>query len=1857
MKNKMFNKVLSALLALVLCVGMVPAAAMPAAAADLGSSEWVVRNDGFEDYAVGEDTFWKNERYTGFSSSHHGAYGSDSYATYGIVEEADGNKVLELVSMNTISNFFDLPKISGAWSVSMDLWMPKTEGGNSVPGISLAMFTGISPSLPGSANIYVEPYGFRLVDYFQGSGDANKREIYIQNADGSTMTLPYETWYTLKASVEPGKLTLKAWPKGEEEPGDTTGPGVYVFEHEAFTEERLNSGMTASITNRNRNKPGEAYTTRIDNLKITKPYDTVTLPTGLSGQSGQRLHVNTAFTGQDLNAQVPAPRFEYTLSDPDLGHVTPDGYLALGSAGSGTLTVKAVDMDGKDAGATWDIPLTVTAAAQGDEPMRILSIGNDYSRDTLYYLGYLAELVGKDVEFAYLNQKEATLRYHAHNAATKTADYSYYKSNSDGTVTQAADAITLNEAVESENWDVIVLQQGGAAVGMNNTFAGDLRYLLDYLADAQPDAKVYWNMNAADQQNSVSRDDDILDAYYDGSQAAMYNAIVGTLEMFIVGADAEYANDFDGWFPVGAAIQNLRATAMGDTLTRDGHQLSLQAGRLAAAMTVLKVLFPDVDLSTITPEKVSDFLVTDKTDEGAEFSDDPGYTNDAANMSLIRQSVEAACSNLNAAPARVAYSPKNIESATGDANDVTVGQTEAPLNLRFADIVVTSDGTVYAGAYESVTHVPARGTLPYTEYCPEGYGRLKIWKSTDNGRTWDFDEPILTIDQHELDDWGVSPGLYDRYERLKSGSQDYAFFNDARDANLGLMYYDMDGDNDEDEVLLFTFFCNDYNESGSSTFRGTFLMHSIDGGESWSIPQRIVSKDLGNGGGKRGDIAVFSDGQILFPMYSHPHVAGVLLQWNVQTQQWDTVGGSEIPNYVPEKTTDFTEPSFIAPDPDGDTVYGFVRDNGQAVVSYDRGRTWEHIHTIDGNVQQPGWAYIDENRAFATWSFSNGGVRPTKGQMVYFDAGWEATQPTVVHDFYNPVGRDTGDPSAKLLQNGKLLTITYDTYFRSINGRFLDPEAPEFQIPELYSGAAEVTLYEATPDSASITLNKNLPSTHTVGAVATFAAGSKLTVTAANGAVVEFAAGEYGIEADVATELRVAVVGKATYVKAWAKGTAEPEDWTAVSGGTEQNNGKAVFAGSGSVTLSSVKLTRRATLIMEEGETVITGMSGAASLSVYPADMADQVTWSVSDPDVASVSGQGQLAFKQAGSVTVTAKLGDKSVSAHYEVEGTLPDEVSGEGSRQTLFIDDFEDYTAGEDAFISQMTSHGYAAMSSSDKVMKTGYHIVQENGNKYLELWGDNGLYAWCVVDTPISGDYTVQFDFYHPADSVGKGNTFLNLWQGTDVYAMVQMDTGSFQVQHIDAETGMYMNSKQYDDYGVDAWYTMKVARTDGGVYAKVWLQGTAEPEYWQFCALAEEMTTKNTAKFRFSSAAGEDETRSVRIDNIIITKQKEAGTPEWIVRSEDFSDRTVGTDKFWKDSKYTFEDNSSYRSHKVKTGTVLFWDTYTTYYSRYNIVSDNGDRMVELVSDYDVANKFTATKISGSYSATMDLYMPTPEVSSDSSHVPGVILNMFEGASPALSGSVGVYIDGGDGVRLVEHISTGKAVETYVLGADGKKMPFKLDAWYTVKMSVEPGKFTVKAWPRGDVEPADGSATGVVVFENEVFTQAMLANGLSLSVMTRTRSNKASYTVRMDNLKLAKPYESMGLPAELVGEPGEKVTLTPAFTGQNLLAQSPAPTIRYSTFGSGAADVTDAGVVTFADKGEGKVLVELLDMDGKSHGSDWEIKVKVNEPEPEPEPEPEYPDHMGYFSLEVVKTLIINGEEVQICRWVWTPFNKK
>ena len=72
---------------------------------------------------------------------------------------------------------------------------------------------------------------------------------------------------------------------------------------------------------------------------------------------------------------------------------------------------------------------------------------------------------------------------------------------------------------------------------------------------------------------------------YGSDQMQMYNAIVSTVQSVIVPNSV-----FSGIIPSGTAVQNLRTSLYGDTLTRDGYHLSYDVGRYIAGLTWAAVL-------------------------------------------------------------------------------------------------------------------------------------------------------------------------------------------------------------------------------------------------------------------------------------------------------------------------------------------------------------------------------------------------------------------------------------------------------------------------------------------------------------------------------------------------------------------------------------------------------------------------------------------------------------------------------------------------------------------------------------------------------------------------------------------------------------------------------------------------------------------------------------------------------------------------------------------------------------------------------------------------------------------------------------------------------------------------------------------------------------------------------------------------------------------------------------------------------------------------------------------------------------------------------------------------------------------
>lgn len=91
-----------------------------------------------------------------------------------------------------------------------------------------------------------------------------------------------------------------------------------------------------------------------------------------------------------------------------------------------------------------------------------------------------------------------------------------------------------------------------------------------------PNAEVIWHMTWAYQSDYTGS----TFANYGYDQKTMYNRIVNAVKNNI--EKREYIR---GIIPVGTAVQNLRTSYFGDTLTRDGFHLNLKEARYTAALT------------------------------------------------------------------------------------------------------------------------------------------------------------------------------------------------------------------------------------------------------------------------------------------------------------------------------------------------------------------------------------------------------------------------------------------------------------------------------------------------------------------------------------------------------------------------------------------------------------------------------------------------------------------------------------------------------------------------------------------------------------------------------------------------------------------------------------------------------------------------------------------------------------------------------------------------------------------------------------------------------------------------------------------------------------------------------------------------------------------------------------------------------------------------------------------------------------------------------------------------------------------------------------------------------------------------
>ena len=222
-------------------------------------------------------------------------------------------------------------------------------------------------------------------------------------------------------------------------------------------------------------------------------------------------------------------------------------------------------------------------------PKKILAIGNSFSVDAMEHLGEI--LVGEgytDFVLGNLYIGGCSLDNHKSHILSGAADYRFYVNTGSGWTWTENNSI--QHGLDYTDWDVVTVQQVSGYSGIPESY-GNMQYIIDYVRNrVDPFVKIFFHMTWAYQSTSGHGDF----AKYNKNQMTMYNAIINTTQSLVVGNW-----NIEGYLPSGTAIQNLRTSYLGDTLTRDGYHLSLDIGRYTAALVWYKQLF-GADLTNLT---------------------------------------------------------------------------------------------------------------------------------------------------------------------------------------------------------------------------------------------------------------------------------------------------------------------------------------------------------------------------------------------------------------------------------------------------------------------------------------------------------------------------------------------------------------------------------------------------------------------------------------------------------------------------------------------------------------------------------------------------------------------------------------------------------------------------------------------------------------------------------------------------------------------------------------------------------------------------------------------------------------------------------------------------------------------------------------------------------------------------------------------------------------------------------------------------------------------------------------------------------------------------------------------------------
>ena len=205
--------------------------------------------------------------------------------------------------------------------------------------------------------------------------------------------------------------------------------------------------------------------------------------------------------------------------------------------------------------------------------LKVLSIGNSFSCDAQRYLHRIAKKDGVDIKTVNLFIGGCSLRTHYLNALQDAVAYVLGFNGE-----ETGFKVSISQALASDDWDVITLQQASQFSPDFETYTHYLEYMAEYVKKYCPRAKIFIHQTWA---------------YEEGSARLEKTGYEHTEDMFeaIETAYAKAAASIhaDGIIPCGRAM--LNATKLGvEKIHRDTFHAALGVGRYLLGLTWYKAL-------------------------------------------------------------------------------------------------------------------------------------------------------------------------------------------------------------------------------------------------------------------------------------------------------------------------------------------------------------------------------------------------------------------------------------------------------------------------------------------------------------------------------------------------------------------------------------------------------------------------------------------------------------------------------------------------------------------------------------------------------------------------------------------------------------------------------------------------------------------------------------------------------------------------------------------------------------------------------------------------------------------------------------------------------------------------------------------------------------------------------------------------------------------------------------------------------------------------------------------------------------------------------------------------------------------